>query len=295
VEKLEEALQIKPESVAVLETLGPIESMRNHASQAEDYFNRLLKINPANSVALQGLKELKLRKDAGPAKGAKALETRKLLESMEETARGHEERKQWPAARQSWGHIVEKAVEAGARDRLADGYRGMARCEAQLRRKEEALKYLEKALATGSSKDATFRALADLHLRHLGKPDQAADYYRRHLAALGSESKADPGVYLNLARILSSGSQEESIEFFEKAVDLGILEILGPDSAGVKKDMGLLYVRLGRWQRAFDSLSGYHESLGADKAEERLVIEEILNEHVLPNLVGEQKKKGGGG
>ena len=104
----------------------------------------------------------------------------------------------------------------------------------------------------------------------------------------------DPGVYLNLARILASDSAEVSIDFFEKAVDLGILEILGPDSAGVKKDMGLLYVKLGLWQQAFEFLSDYHESLGAEKAADRLVIEEILNEHVLPNLVGEQKKKDGG-
>ena len=294
VEKLEEALQIKPDSVAVLESLAPIESMRNRTERAEDYFSRLLKINPANSIGLQGLKEIRLRKDAGPAKGAKQLEAQKLLESMEETARGHEARKQWPAARQSWSHIIEKAAETGATDRLAQGYRGMARCEAQLRRKEEALKYLEKALETGSARSATFRALADLHLRYLGKPAKAADYYRRHIAALGSESKVDPGVYLNLARIISSDSAEESVDFFEKAVDLGILEILGPDSAGVKKDMGLLYVKLGRWQQAFESLSGYHESLGAEKAADRLVIEEILNEHVLPNLVGEQKKKDGG-
>ena len=96
---------------------------------------------------------------------------------MEETARGHEARKQWPAARQSWSHIIEKAAETGATDRLAQGYRGMARCEAQLRRKEEALEYLEKALETGSARAATFRELADLHLRHLGEPARAGDFY----------------------------------------------------------------------------------------------------------------------
>ena len=58
--------------------------------------------------------------------------------------------------------------------------------------------------------------------------------------------------------------------------------------------MGLLYTQLGRWQRAFDSLSEYHEGLGDDHAQERLVIEEFLNEHVLPNLVGDKKKKDGG-
>ena len=43
-----------------------------------------------------------------------------------------------------------------------------------------------------------------------------------------------------------------------------------------------------------DRCLSYHESPGAEKAADRLVIEEILNEHVLPNLVGEQKKKDGG-
>ena len=294
VEKLEEALQIDPHSVAVLETLGPIESMRNRTERADGYFGRLLKINPRNSIALQGLRELKLRKDAGPARGAKELAAQKLLESMEETARAHEAKKQWPAARQSWGQIVQKASEAGATDMLAEGYRGMARGEAQLRRLEEALKYLEKALETGATRDRTYRALADLHLRYLGKPKQASEYYRRHLAALSPGSRPDPAVYLNLARLLSTEEKEESIGFYEKAIDLGILDILGEDSAKVKKDMGLLYARLGRWQRAFDSLSEYHEGLGDKQAQERLLIEELLNEQVLPNLVGDKKKKDGG-
>ena len=44
IQQLEEALQIKPDSVAVLESLAPIESMRNRTERAEDYFSRLLKI-----------------------------------------------------------------------------------------------------------------------------------------------------------------------------------------------------------------------------------------------------------
>jgi len=206
----------------------------------------------------------------------------------------HEAKKQWPAARQSWGQIVQKASEAGATDKLAEGYRGMARGEAQLRRLEEALKYLEKALETGAARDRTYRALADLYLRYLGKPEQAVEYYRRHLAARSPDSQADPGVYLNLARLLSAEEKEESIGFYEKAVELGILDILGEDSAKVKKDMGLLYAQLGRWQQAFDSLSGYHTGLGVDQSEERLIIEAYLNERVVPNLIGEKEKKDGG-
>ena len=293
VAKLEEALQIDSASVAVLESIAPIESKRNRKEKAEEYFRRLLQVNPRNSIALQGLRELKVRKDAGPARGAKELEARKVLESMEETARGHEQRKQWPAARQSWAHIAEKAAEVGETIKLAEGYRGLARAEVHLVRPRQALGYLEKALALGAGRPETLLALGDLYFGQIEEPARAEDYYRQYLEALGPAGKAVPGAYLNLARLVSARSALDSIEFYEKAAGLGILEERGPSTAEIEKEMGLLYTKLGLWKRAFEMLSKYHKGLGEDKVEERRDIEEILNIHVLPKLLVDEKKKTG--
>jgi len=294
VAKLEEALHIDPVSKLVLESIAPIESKRNQTKKAEGYFLRLLRVSPGNPIARQGLKEIGVREDAGPVRGAKEKEAKEMLVSMEESARAHEGKKQWTAALQSWKQIVKTASETASTDQLAVGYRGMARCEVKFGLHKEATRDLEKALETGATVDRTYRALADLHLRYLKKPDAAAEYYRRHLETLAPGSRADAGVYLNLARLLASGARDESIGYYEKAVEEGIFDILGANSAGVKKDMGLLYVKLGRWKEAADSLSEYHESLGAGEEEERLVIEEILNEHVLPKKLEEENKKDGG-
>ena len=293
VAKLEEALQIDPASVVVLESIAPIESKRNRKEKAEEYFRRLLQVNPRNSIALQGLRELKVRKDAGPARGAKELEARKVLESMEETARGHEQRKQWPAARQSWGHIAEKAAEVGETSKLAEAYNGLARAEVQLVRPRQALGYLEKALVLGAGRPETLLAMGDLYSGQLEEPARAEDYYRQYLQALGPEGKASPGAYLSLARLVSARSALESIEFYEKAVSLGILAESGPSTAEIEKEMGLLYTKLGLWKQAFEMLSKYHKSLGEEQAEERRDIEEILNLHVLPKLIGDDQEKGG--
>ncbi len=40
-------------------------------------------------------------------------------------------------------------------------------------------------------------------------------------------------------------------------------------------------------------LSRYHKGLGEDKAAERRDIEEILNLHVLPKLIGDEEEKDG--
>ena len=293
VAKLEEALQIDPVSVAVLESIAPIESKRNRKEKAEEYFRRLLQVNPRNSIALQGLRELKVRKDAGPARGAKELEARKVLESMQETARGHEQRKQWPAARQSWAHIAEKAAEVGETIKLAEGYRGLARAEVHLVRPRQALGYLEKALALGVGRPETLLALGDLYFGQIEEPARAEDYYRQYLDALGPAGKAVPGAYLNLARLVSARSALDSIELYEKAAGLGIFDERGPSTAEIEKEMGLLYTKLGLWKRAFEMLSKYHKGLGEDKVEERRDIEEILNIHVLPKLLGDEKKKTG--
>ena len=176
----------------------------------------------------------------------------------------------------------------------AEGNRGIARALAHMKKPRQSLEYLEKALQAGARKSETFKALADLHFGQLEKPGQAEDYYRQYLDALDPKVKADPGVYLNLGRLLSASSREEAVGFYEKAVEQGLLDILGPDSAEVKKEMGLLYVKLCRWRQASDSLTEYHKSLGAGREEERLVIDEILTEHVLPKLLEEEKKKDGG-
>ena len=291
VAKLEEALQIDPASVAVLESIAPIESKRNRKEKAEEYFRRLLQVSPGNAIAQQGLGELKVRKDAGPARGAKELEARKVLESMKETARGHEQRKQWPAARQSWAHIAEKAAGVGESNKLAEAYRGLARAEVHLVRPRQALGYLEKALVLGAGRPETLLALGDLYFGQIEEPARAEDYYRQYLEALDPAAKAVPGAYLNLARLVSARSALDSIEFYEKAAGLGILDERSPSTAEIEKEMGLLYTKLGLWKQAFELLSKYHKGLGDEKSDERRDIEEILNVHVLPKLIGDEKKK----
>ena len=216
-----------------------------------------------------------------------------MLESMEETARGHEQKKQWPAARQSWGHIAEKAAQLGETSKLAEGYRGLARAEEQLVRPRQALGYLEKALALGAGRPETLLAMGDLYFGQLEEPARAEDYYRQYLQALGPEGRASPGAYLNLGRLVSARSALESIEFYEKAVGLGILAESGPSTAEIEKEMGLLYTKLGLWKQASEMLTEYHKSLGEDREQERRDIEEILNLHVLPKLIGDDQEKSG--
>ena len=285
VTELEKALDIAPDSAAALLSLAPIEVKRRNWNRAEELFRRVLKTDPFNRGATQGLKNIAIQKslEADPEGGRREL--RKQLESMAVSAEKHHDEDEWDAARKSWLKVLEKAGELDERSFVARSYRGIAEAEVRLRRYRPAMRSLEQAAKLDEGKIETLRAIGDLSLRYLEDPKRAEEAYREYVALLPDGEPGDARVFLNLANLVAKQEPYLAIAHFQRAQEIGVDEILAGRAATVDKRVGLLYAEVGEWKRSFASLHRYLEALGDGDVEERLEIEKLLNEKVLPGML----------
>ncbi len=286
VEHLERALDIDDDNIHVLVTLGGIEMNRERYERAEAAYRHVLRMQPRNRQALQGLNQLRMRRDV-ERQGDAADDVEKELRGRIAGAEKNLEAGKLILARKAYDEVLRLAGQVGKRRLVVEAYWGIARAESLLGQDAGAQRALEQALRLEEARWESWRRLGDLELGRLGRPDAALESYHKYLALLPADEKADPRVYVNLAQLVVKADPREALSHYESAMKLGAREVLGARVWDVERRIGLLRAELGQWQQAFDVLSRWVLEAPEEVTDDvqRESVRRFLDREVVPHLL----------
>jgi tetratricopeptide (TPR) repeat protein len=265
-------------------TLSDIEANLGRFDEAEARLLAVRRGDPAWSEAQEKLTKLRLRRrletQSGGAQEDPGIAVDQVLDALQRKARGHEERGEWIAARESFVHLLSRAREAGKRPLESTCLKGIAGIDERFGKHEDARRLLEEALRLEPADADTLRRLGDLALRRFDEREKALDLYRQYLAALPEGAPGDPLVHFNVGQLVGKQNPALALSHYEKARSGGL------DARMVDRALGYLYAEVGEWVKSLEAFNRYFEATSEGNAPEREATRVFVNEHVLPRVLG---------
>ena len=173
------------------------------------------------------------------------------------------------------------------RDLRALALRRLAAIARRLKRHGDAEGYLAAALAADPECREALKDLAELK-RDLGDLEAARSAYEEYVKTFGPGEAPDAESSIAFADLLEDREPQRALDLLLAA------EKAGFKGSALKKKLGHLQARLGRWDDAFQSIQEFLERSAAetgggpaeekDRALEREKAREFLREKVIPRL-----------
>lgn len=289
---LKEVIEVDPGHAPALLTLGDIEANLGRFDEAEERLLAVRRGDPAWGEAQEKLTKLRLRKrlarEPGAMPKAPGPDMVHVLAALEKKARGHAERGEWIAARESFVHLLARAREGERKALEATCLKEIAAIDERFGKGEDARRFLEEAMRLDPSDADVLRRLGDLHLRRFDDRERALDLYLQYLAALPAEATGNPLVHFNVAQLVGTQDAARAVWHYEKARAGGL------DPRLVDRGLGYLHAEVGEWAKSLEAFHRYFAALseagGAEGEEEREAQTEadraFVNERVLPHVLG---------
>ena len=285
IRELERALDVDREHIEVLLTLAGFEKLRGNRERAKELFAAVLRVNPRELRAREGLADIRLQEDVeGPGQGAQADKTLAgIFKGAQESLEGGK----IIEARSRFDKLRQKAGELDRTLMVARAYRGIAVAERKLGRRDEAVHAVEQALKLDENRTASWALLGTIYLEDDGDADLARGAFEESLSALRPGKKAPPGVYRDLALLTEREDPARALALYRQAVEVGIARADPRGECAVQDGIGRMLAETGDHAAAFEVLNGWLER-GCGTDEERVLVQRFLDERVAPSLIGER-------
>ena len=285
---LERILAEDPAYGSALLTLGRIEASQSKHEKAEQRYQALLKLEPSNPEALEGLQNVRiLRKIAEGKTGSKGPEgdPKALLEAMEKKGLEAIAKGEILAAREIFSKLLVRATEAKSLASQTLALRGLARVEEGLGHYKAAEAQLKTSLELDARDSKALQQLGDLTLRRLDDLAGARRYYEQCLEALPKGEPADPLVYMNLAELIGATDPLIALSYLERARKTGY------DEPALDRAFGYRHADAGHWKESLDAFNRYFErtqvfQAGGGEDLPRKAAKDFVRDHVLPHAGG---------
>jgi len=300
IRSLEDALELDPRYAPALLTLADMEEKRGNLDRAEELYVRLLKVQPDEKRALDGIRSIDIRrkmaseKGGGPDGGPPAdKKTGMQLEGLLQRGEDFLKKGSLFAAADLF-HQALKLIEVKsshpksfAREK-GHALRRLGHISRELKKYQEAEQYLTLAIAADPSSGEALLEMADLQLQHLGNRQRAEEAYQAYLDLLPQGELGESRAYINLGGLLEKSRPDRAIQLLQKARKAGF-----PDPTVERRvlcKLGYLLAGEGRWEESLDHLEEFLEKsqkeAGAAEEAERRRVNSFLLEEVLPNVEG---------
>jgi tetratricopeptide (TPR) repeat protein len=284
-EVLSRILDEDPGYAPALITWAQIDAQAGRLDAAEQRYRKVLDRSPAHAEALQGLRDVAVRRGLKEppggqgGEGASGEEVERLLAAIAARGKGHFEKGELFAARDVYVDLLSRARSASSREHQLTALRELAGIADALKLAKDAAGFLEEALALDPKDAASLRQLGDLHLRRLDDREGARRLYERYLEALPAGESADPKVHFNLANIAAGTDPALAIRHAVKAREAGF------DPSLVERTLGYLHAEVGAWKESLEAFTRYLETRPSGDEAEREAARRFVNEKVVPRLL----------
>ncbi len=267
-------------------TLGRIEASESKYDKAEGRYQALLKLEPSNAEALEGLQSVRLlRRIAEGNLGSKGTgdDPRPLLEAMERKGLEMMAKGEILAARDTFSKLLIRATEAKKLDFQTLCLRALAKLEETLGNHRTAEAHLKTALELDPRDARALRQLGDLVLRRFDDRAAARRYYEQCVEARPGGELADPLVYMNLAELIGASDPSLALSHLERARKSGYAE------PALDRAFGYRHADAGHWKESLDAFNRYFERTpvfqeggGVDRARE--AAKDFVRDRVVPQV-----------
>jgi tetratricopeptide (TPR) repeat protein len=282
-ERLERLLERDPVYLPAVKTLAHILVTQGQLDGATARYAAYLDKQPGDPEAMEGLRELGVRKRAEEGDVDEDPRETELatLRSIAAKGAAHLDAGEILAAREVYGALLQRAHAGAERELELEAYRKLAAIEARLPgRSAFALAHLERAVALAPGNAEVLREMGDFQLEHGKSTAAARSYYERSLEALREGEAPDPRVYFNLANLAAAENPLLALEYCDKARAAGF------DRPTLHRTLGYVHAALGHWESALDAFTRYLEGAPEGEFREKRAVRDYVKESVLPRLPG---------